>query len=111
MDIIGQYYAPAVKSKKERVRSKDRADAFDQASWDEYDIRAQRMFDLEKRLADVMGGVDDMRGPKTPVYRGAGSVTNMSAWIGQAAAEQDLGNVRQMNAVRSYETMSHVNDE
>lgn len=111
MDIIGQYYAPAVKSKKERVRSKDKADSLDQPSWDEYDVRAQRLFELEKRLADVRGGVDDIRGPKTPVYRGAASVANVSAWVGQAATEQDLGNARQMNAASSYEAMSHVNDE
>lgn len=103
MDVIGQYYAPHVKSKKERVTSKDKIASFDQASWDDYDVRMRRLFKLEKRLADLRE--DDVI-ESTPVYKP--ETMDPSTWVGMAANEQNddqrgRPSVQTIRALRAYQ--------
>ncbi len=105
MDVIGQYYAPHVKSKKERIKSKDRVDTFDQASWDEYDIRVRRLFALEKRLADLRE--DPFREEHTPVYKV--KEVDIHSWVGAVAQEQDTASIQKAKpdkAINAYKKLS-----
>ena len=104
MDVIGQYYAPAVKSKKERVTSKDKVADFDAAHWDEYDIRLRRRMQLEKRLAALR--LEEEGESKTPVYRS--KTAAISSWIGNVAVEQDVVPSTSDKAAHAY---ASLNDE
>lgn len=108
MDVIGQYYAPSVKSKRERVTSKDRVDTFTPSSWDEYDIRVRRARALQARLFDL----EDARhsDAKTPVFRG--NTAQISDWVRARAVEQDIRPLTKPSLVaKAYETVSHAEAE
>ena len=101
MSVIGQYFASDVKSTKTRVRSKDRIDSFDQATWDDYDVRTQRRLQLEKRLAALRANEQDIH---TPVFK---SSTPISNWIGVMATDQDNQAAKARAASDAYLKRSH----
>jgi hypothetical protein len=101
MNVIGQFYAGDVKSTKTRVRSRNKVDAFDQASWDDYDVRTQRRLQLEKRLAALRLNEEEIY---TPVYKASAPITN---WLGVMAADQDNQAAHAQAASDAYLKRSH----
>lgn len=104
MDIIGHYYAPPMISKKNRVRSKDKTDKMDNASWGDQDVREDGLSAMEVRLHEIrMRKLAERK--NTPVFRS--KQADISSWIGTVASEQDTG-APSGRAFQTYSRMSRL---
>lgn len=97
-----------MKSTKERIKSKDKIDSFDQAICDEYDVRTRRIKAIQRNLYKLEEEHD--LSAKTPVFKAKASP--ISSWLGSVSNEQDMRPVvhSKQSAAKAYQSLKEANE-